>query len=61
MGRGSLSKKKEEVYEVEKLVDTRGKGKNRMYLVKWENYPGEQNTWEPASHVEGIPEVLNSC
>ena len=33
----------EEVYNIEKLVAK----KEKKYLVKWENYPENQNTWEP--------------
>ena len=46
------SKKEEEesdddVYIIEALVDQR-EGK---YLVKWLNYPSEENTWEPKSAI----------
>ena len=23
-----------------------------LYLVKWEDYPESENTWEPASHLQ---------
>ena len=38
-------KNKEVTYIIESLVEKNG-GK---YLVKWENYPSSQNTWEPKS------------
>eukprot|EP00092_Neocalanus_flemingeri_P029705 GFUD01032252.1.p1 GENE.GFUD01032252.1~~GFUD01032252.1.p1 ORF type:complete len:727 (+),score=284.09 GFUD01032252.1:67-2247(+) len=37
----------EDVYNVEALVEKKGS----KYLVKWENYPADQNTWEPKSSI----------
>ena len=37
----------EEVYNIETLV----KKKGSKYLVKWENYPPDQNTWEPRASI----------
>ena len=45
--------KEEDVYNIEALVEKKGS----KYLVKWENYPSEQNTWEPKS---SIPEYILS-
>jgi len=33
----------EEVYNIEALMEKKGS----KFLVKWENYPEDQNTWEP--------------
>lgn len=30
------------------------------YLVKWENRSLEQNSWEPASHLENVPHLLET-
>jgi hypothetical protein len=44
----------EDSYNVERIVDRkRFKGKLK-YLVKWENYPEDQNTWEPIENLENI-------
>merc|ERR1712218_157606 len=37
----------EEVYNVEALIEKKGS----KYLVKWENFPDDQNTWEPKSSI----------
>ncbi|XP_061393562.1 myb-like protein Q [Musca vetustissima] len=54
----------EEVVEenVEKIVAKRFNPRRRMheYLVKWENRALEQNTWEPASHLENVPHLLET-
>ncbi len=34
-------------YVVEQLLEHRKKGQGYEYLVKWEDYPDEANTWEP--------------
>ncbi|GAA5826141.1 hypothetical protein JCM3770_004056, partial [Rhodotorula araucariae] len=39
-------------YEVEAIVDERGRGTGRRYLVKWVGYPPSDNTWEPRWNVE---------
>ena len=41
----------DEEFNIESLVEKKGS----KYLVKWENYPSEQNTWEPRS---GIPAFI---
>jgi len=48
-----IKPKEEDVYNIEALVEKKGS----KYLVKWENYPSEQNTWEPKSF---IPEYILS-
>ena len=46
--------KEDDVYEVEKILKTRGKGKNKEVLVKWLGYPAKFNSWIPASEVKDI-------
>ena len=38
---------KEDVYNIESLI----KKKGSKYLVKWENYSDELNTWEPVASI----------
>ena len=46
--------KEDDVYEIEKIVKRRGKGKNAEVLVKWLGYPTKFNSWIPASEVKDI-------
>ena len=50
----------EAVYEVEKILDKRGRGRMSEYLVKWRNYDDpKDNTWEPASNLMEAKEAIN--
>ena len=46
--------KEDDVYEVEKILKKRGKGKNKEVFVKWLGYPAKFNSWIPASEVKDI-------
>ncbi|GAA5908929.1 hypothetical protein JCM5296_006825, partial [Sporobolomyces johnsonii] len=39
-------------YEVEAIVDEKGKGRTRRFFVKWRGYPESENSWEPLANVE---------
>ena len=42
----------EEEYVVERIIRSKGKGKKKLYYVKWEGYDKEEdNTWEPADNL----------
>lgn len=42
----------EQEWVVEAIVDEKGKGRHRRFLVKWQGYPDSDNTWEPLANVE---------
>ena len=47
------------LYEVEKILDKRGRGRMSEYLVKWRNYDDpKDNTWEPASNLKEAKEAI---
>ena len=46
--------KSDDVYEVEKILKKRGRGRNVQYLVKWLGYPNKFNSWVPASEINLI-------
>jgi hypothetical protein len=37
----------DDAFEVKKILDRRGKGKNTEYKVRWAGYSAEDDTWEP--------------
>ena len=46
--------KKDDVYEIEKILKKRGKGKNSQVFVKWLGYPAKFNSWIPAAQVKDV-------
>jgi len=48
-------------YEVEKLLDKRGKGRNTEYLVKWKGFEKEEDqTWEPLENLTESREIIDA-
>lgn len=45
-------------YEVERLLDCRGTGENRQYLVKWTGYPIWEATWEPIANLDHAKDLV---
>ena len=39
-------------YKIEKILKTRGNGRNKQYFVKWKYYPRKFNSWIKASDME---------
>ncbi|KAL8441365.1 hypothetical protein Emag_007238 [Eimeria magna] len=48
------------VFEVDRLLDSRGSGVNEEFLVKWKGFPAEQATWEPLSNLGGCKDLLRA-
>ena len=44
------------LYQIDKILDTKGRGRSKRYLVKWVGYGDEFNSWIPASEVKQINE-----
>ena len=42
---------REEVFEVECILDSKKVGWSIHYLIKWHHYNHANNTWEPSSNV----------
>lgn len=49
-------------WEVEKIIDSGidADTKTHVYLVKWKNYPDEENTWEPRKNLSGCAALLKA-
>jgi len=40
-----------ELFKPERILECRGTGARKRWLVKWIGYPPEENTWEPFSNI----------
>ena len=49
----------EEEYEVEAVLNHKGTGRCRKYLIKWKGYSSADNTWEPEVNLMGTQELLD--
>ena len=49
--RAKRKEKGEAEYEIEEILDAKGKGKRKMYLVRWVGYPPSQDQWV---HTDGV-------
>lgn len=47
----SVHAQENELYVVEKIVDSKMKAGKKYYLVKWQHYRSSENQWVPRSHL----------
>jgi hypothetical protein len=48
----------EEEYEIEKILDSRMRGGKLEYLIRWEGYTKDEDTWEPAGNAKHSPDAI---
>lgn len=48
----------EPAWNVESILKKRRRGRNIEYLVKWQDYPIEEATWEPLENLENADEAI---
>lgn len=50
----------EELYNIDKILDKfyDKRNKQMFYLVSWEGFGPEGNTWEPESSFEGVKHLI---
>jgi hypothetical protein len=46
-------------YDVERVVDMRSGFSGVEYLIKWQGWSEEENTWEPENHLQNCKQLLN--
>jgi hypothetical protein len=54
----SSSDLSENEYYVEKILDKKIEDGEVRYLVKWENYPDEDSTWEPVENLSNSKHLI---
>ena len=50
----------EEHYEVEAILQHKGTGSRRRYLVSWVGYPASERTWLPETELKSAAELLKA-
>ena len=43
-----------DLFRIEKILKTRGKGKNEQYLVRWSGWQSKYNQWIPESSLKHL-------
>jgi hypothetical protein len=54
----SITESGAEIYEVDRIMATRGRGNRQQYLVLWQGYPLESATWEPIRHLKNASKAI---
>ncbi len=49
-----------EIYEVERILEQRGRGGRAKYIVQWLGYPVWEATWQSASDIAGSQDLLDA-
>lgn len=44
--------RRDDEFKVEKIIQSRGRGPNKQYLVKWLHWPSKFNSWVNANDVK---------
>lgn len=53
-----VTPEEEEEYEVEEVLNSRRQRKQLQYLIQWEGYRPDSNSWERAYDVRNAPEKV---
>ena len=51
-------KRTQDIYKVDRILDTRISRGQRQYLIKWEGYQYHDATWEPVRNLQGCEGLL---
>ena len=55
----TIDEEGEEVYEVERILDSRDRRGRREYLVSWKDFGPEHNSWEPVKNLTGAQRLIS--
>ena len=48
------------LFEIESIITRKIRGNKKYYLIKWEDYPISDCTWEPLSHLSNIRNMVQN-
>ena len=57
-GPSNVTEDRDEEYEVERIVDSRYKGRRLEYLVHWKGWSNTDHTWEPVSNLGNAADAV---
>ena len=47
-----ITQKNTDLFRIERIIKSRGRGKNKEYLINWRGWPSKYNSWVPASNLK---------
>ena len=47
------------LYEVEKIINSKSYKNKKYYLIKWLFYPINESTWEPKSNLKNLKYLID--
>ena len=59
-GPSNVTEDRNEEYEVERIVDSRYKGRRLEYLVHWKGWSDSDRTWEPISNLGNAADAVRN-
>jgi hypothetical protein len=54
----SVDLDKENRFQVKSIRKKRDSKKNPQFLIKWQDYPEHDNTWEPLNHLDDCKDLI---
>ena len=48
-----------EIFEIEMIIFKNTFETGDYYLIKWDNFPYEESTWEPVQEINSLPVIVN--
>jgi len=54
-----MDKDDSDIFNVERILGKRKNHGKIEYLVKWEGFSDDQNTWEPIKHLSNVSHLIS--
>ena len=56
--KGRLDEEGHLEYDVQAIINHKGKGARRKYLIAWKGYPLSESSWEPVSNLRKVKDMI---